>query len=110
MSYRVEDTAEAVVREYNRIKRDYLYRDDIFDADDELVRAIKYILTTRLSIVDKTFLIIYAECGAYRKMGEILHISHSSCAKIMKPIIDKIRNDRHIQDIVTSRCPRGLRD
>lgn len=109
MSYRLDDTAEAIAKEYRRIKGEYLYRKDIFNGDDELVQAIKYLLTMRMGVVDKTFLILYAECGSYRKMSEILHISHSSCAKIMKPIIEKIRNDRHIQNIVTSRCPRGLR-
>lgn len=104
-----DDTAKRIAEQYRRIRAEYLFDTDILNEDDELVRAVKYLLTTQLNTVEKTLLILYAECGCYRKMEEILHISHTSCAKLLKPIIERIRNDEHICRIVAGRCGRGLR-
>lgn len=65
-----------VVKEYRTIKEEYAYDSDILSKDDERVAKVKQIIDTRLSIVDKTIILLYADCQSYRKLGKKLGVSH----------------------------------
>ena len=65
-----------VVKEYRTIKEEYAYDPDILSKDDERVARVKQIIDTRLSVVDKTIILLYADCQSYRKLGKKLGISH----------------------------------
>ena len=65
-----------VVKEYRTIKEEYAYDTDILSNDDERVAKVKQIIDTRLSVVDKTIILLYADCQSYRKLGKKLGVSH----------------------------------
>lgn len=69
-------TENEVVKEYRAIKQDYAYEPDIMSKDDERVAKIKKIIDTKLSLVDKTIILLYVDCQSYRKLGEKMHLSH----------------------------------
>ena len=69
-------TENEVVKEYRAIKQDYAYDSDIMSKDDERVSKIKKIIDTKLSLVDKTIILLYVDCQSYRKLGEKMHLSH----------------------------------
>ena len=65
-----------VVKEYRTIKEEYAYDPDILSKDDERVARVKQIIDTRLSVVEKTIILLYADCQSYRKLGKKLGVSH----------------------------------
>lgn len=69
-------TENEVVKEYRAIKQDYAFDPDIMSKDDERVAKIKKIIDTKLSLVDKTIILLYVDCQSYRKLGEKMHLSH----------------------------------
>ena len=69
-------TENEVVKEYRAIKQDYAYDSDIMSKDDERVAKIKKIIDTKLSLVDKTIILLDVDCQSYRKLGEKMHLSH----------------------------------
>lgn len=71
-------TENEVVKEYRAIKQDYAFDPDIMSKDDERVAKIKKIIDTKLSLVDKTIILLYVDCQSYRKLGEKMHLSHMS--------------------------------
>ena len=68
----------AVVQEYKLIKEEYAYKADILCEDDGRVRSLKYIIDNRLTQVDKTIILLYAELQSLRKLGAILGVSHAT--------------------------------
>lgn len=73
--------ATDIIREYKDIKEDYKFNPDIMSQEDERVARIKEIINTRLSIVDKTLILLYTDCQSYRKLGQRLGLSHMTCRK-----------------------------
>lgn len=69
-------TENDVVKEYRAIKQDYAYDSDIMSKDDERVAKIKKIIDTKLSLVDKTIILLYADCQSYRKLAKKMNLSH----------------------------------
>ena len=78
---------EKQVRRYREILGDYEFRDDI------MVRRLKYIINRRLCQVDRTLLLLYADCGSYRKLGRRLGISHMTMRKEIMRIREKITEE-----------------
>lgn len=79
-------TDNDLVQEYRRIRQDYAWDSSIFCKDAERVSRIKEIIDTRLSVVDKTLILLYVDCLSYRKLGEKLHLSHMTIGKEIKRI------------------------
>lgn len=69
---------ENAFRDYKDIEADYRFDPSIFTADGEKVAAIKYIIDNKLTRVDKTLILIYADCLSFRKMGKRLGFSHTT--------------------------------
>ena len=69
-------TENEVVKEYRAIKQDYAYDSDIMSKDDERVAKIKMIIDTKLSLVDKTIILLYVDCQTYRKLAKKMNLSH----------------------------------
>lgn len=72
---------DELVADYRKIRIEYAYDADIMNEEDERVREIKRIVNTKLSVVDKTLIILYADCGSFRKLGERLGVSHMTIRK-----------------------------
>lgn len=86
-----------VVKEYRQIKSDYRYDPDIMCPDDPKVAKVKEIIDTKLSQVDKTLILLYADCQSYRKLGRKLRLSHMTCRReilrIKKIILEEYNRD-----------------
>lgn len=90
-----------VVEEYRSVKQEYAFDPSIFNVDDDRVSRIKEIISTRLSVPDRTLILLYAEYQSYRKLGEQLGLSHMTVRReilrIRKIILDEYgrlnRND-----------------
>lgn len=65
-----------VVEEYRAFKDDYAYDPSIFNPEPERVRRVKEIISTRLSVSDRTLILLYAEYRSFRKLGQRLGLSH----------------------------------
>lgn len=88
-----------VVKEYRQIKEDYKFNPDIMCPDDPRVARIKEIIDTKLSQVDKTIILLYADCLSYRKLGKKMHLSHMTIRREViriKKIILEEYNHEHI--------------
>lgn len=68
--------AKEVVEEYRAVKDDYAFDPSIFNAEPERVRRVKEIISTRLSVSDRTLILLYAEYMSFRKLGKRLGLSH----------------------------------
>ena len=74
-------TTKEIIRDFKDIKEDYVFDADIMNMEDERVHRIKEIINTRLSLVDKTLILLYVDCQSFRKHGESLGLSHMTCRK-----------------------------
>lgn len=72
---------QEIVKDYKTIKEDYKFNPDIFTQDDERVSKVKYIIDNKLSQVDKTIILLYADCGSLRKLGQRMGMSHMTIRK-----------------------------
>ena len=87
-----------VVKEYRQIKEEYKFNPDIMCPDDPSVSRIKEIIDTKLSQVDKTIILLYADCLSYRKLGRKMRLSHMTvrreCMRIKKIILEEYNNGK----------------
>lgn len=74
-------TDNTIIKDFKEIKEDYRYDSDIFNKEDERVSAVKEIINTRLSVVDKTIILLYIDCQSYRKLGKRFKLSHMTCRR-----------------------------
>lgn len=81
---------ENAFRDYKDIEADYRFDPSIFTGDEEKVAAVKYIIDNKLSRVDKTLILIYADSLSFRKMGQRLGFSHTTMRQEVKRIKDII--------------------
>ena len=81
------------VRAFKDIESEYRFDPSIFTEDGERVAAIKYIIDNKLSRVDKTLILIYADCLSFRKMGKRLGFSHTTMRCEVKRIKDIILDE-----------------
>ena len=81
---------EQAAVEYRKIAADYAWDGTIFNADDAKTSAVKYIINHRLDQVDRTIILLYADCLSFRKLGKRLGFSHATMAKEVKRIKTKI--------------------
>lgn len=82
--------AEAA-RDYMEIRKDYAFDPDIMNPEPERVARVKYIINHRLNQVDKTLIILYADCQSYRKLGKRLGLSHTTVMLEIRRIKAEIR-------------------
>ena len=78
-----------IVRTYRDIRQDFVLADPLFSNEPDKVRRVKEIVLNRIPQVDRTIILMYADCGSLREMGRRLGLSHSS----VKVIVDRIRED-----------------
>lgn len=90
-----DNSPEALVRSYKEIKADYAFDPDIFCPDDDRARVVKWIIDNRLSAVDKTIFLLYADLQSYRKLGKRMRISYVTVGRevlrIKAIILDEYR-------------------
>ena len=79
-------TEREVVSEFRKIKQDYTYNPDIMNEEDERLTRIKKIIDTKLSLADKTIILLYVDCQSYRKLGARLGVSHMTLRREVQRI------------------------
>lgn len=88
---------DEVIAEFRKIKQEYSYNPDIMNEEDERLTRIKKIIDNKLSLADKTIILLYVDCQSYRKLGARLGVSHMTirreCQRIKKIILDEYYKD-----------------
>ena len=93
-------TENEVVKEFRQIKQEYAFNPDVMCQDDPRVSRLKEIIDTKLSQVDKTIVLLYADCLSYRKLGKKMNLSHMTIRRevmrIKKIILDEYNHEQGI--------------
>ena len=79
-------TEREVVSEFRKIRQDYTYNPDIMNVEDERLTRVKKIIDTKLSLADKTIILLYVDCQSYRKLGARLGVSHMTIRREVQRI------------------------
>ena len=79
-------TEREVVSEFRKIRQDYTYNPDIMNEEDERVTRVKKIIDQKLSLADKTIILLYVDCQSYRKLGKRLGVSHMTLRREVQRI------------------------
>ena len=84
-----------LVGEYKAIEQDYKVppRLDVFDEEPERLRRVKRIVMLELDPVDRTLMLLYADCGSLRALARKFRVSHTTMgteiARIRRIILEK---------------------
>lgn len=65
-----------LVRDYKEIRSEYAFDPSVFNDEAERVRLLKQIIAERLNAVDRTIILLYADCQSFRKLGARMRLSH----------------------------------
>lgn len=79
-------TEREVVSEFRKIRQDYAYNPDIMNEENERLTRVKKIIDTKLSLADKTIILLYVDCQSYRKLGARLGVSHMTIRREVQRI------------------------
>lgn len=79
-------TEREVVSEFRKIRQDYTYNPDIMNEEDERLTRLKKIIDQKLSLADKTIILLYVDCQSYRKLGKRLGVSHMTIRREVQRI------------------------
>lgn len=77
---------DEVIAEFRKIKQEYSYNPDIMNEEDERLTSVKKIIDTKLSLADKTIILLYVDCQSYRKLGARLGVSHMTIRREVQRI------------------------
>lgn len=69
---------EKAFRDFLDIEAEYRFDPSIFTDEQDRVAALKYIIDNKLNRVDKTLILLYADCQSFRKLGLRLGFSHTT--------------------------------
>ena len=79
-------TEREVVSEFRKIRQEYSYNPDIMNEEDERLTRVKKIIDQKLSLADKTIILLYVDCQSYRKVGKRLGVSHMTLRREVQRI------------------------
>lgn len=95
----MDDTMQ-LIEHFREVKDDYAPVDGIFDEDEEKVKAVKEIIA-HIGQVDRTIILLYADCQSFRTLGKMLGVSHMTARKevlrIRKNILEEYDRRRQHQ-------------
>ena len=77
---------DEVIAEFRKIKQEYTYNPDIMNEEDERLTRVKKIIDQKLSLADKTIILLYVDCQSYRKLGARLGVSHMTLRREVQRI------------------------
>lgn len=78
--------AEQAFREFKDIEEEYRFDASIFTKDEGRVATVKWIIDNKLNRVDKTLILLYADCQSFRKLGKRMGFSHTTMREEIKRI------------------------
>ena len=85
-----DEDVRGTVRDYKAIRADYRYYGSMFSDEDEVTARLKWIIDNKLTQVEQTIILLYADCMSLRKLGRRLGLSHTLAAKEVRRIRTKI--------------------
>ena len=98
-----DEAVRDMARDYKSIRADYEFDPDMFTQEPDRQRIVKWIVENKLSQVDQTLIILYADCLSYRKLGKRLGLSHTCVAKEIRRIrqtilteYEKVKDNEHL--------------
>ena len=77
---------DELIAEFRKIKQEYSYNPDIMNEEDERLTRVKKIIDQKLSLADKTIILLYVDCQSYRKLGKRLGVSHMTLRREVQRI------------------------
>ena len=77
---------DEVIAEFRKIKQEYSYNPYIMNEEDERLTKVKKIIDNKLSLADKTIILLYVDCQSYRKLGKRLGVSHMTIRREVQRI------------------------
>ena len=77
---------DELIAEFRKIKQEYTYNPDIMNEENERLTRIKKIIDKKLSLADKTIILLYVDCQSYRKLGARLGVSHMTIRREVQRI------------------------
>ena len=77
---------DELIAEFRKIKQEYTYNPDIMNEEDERLTRVKKIIDQKLSLADKTIILLYVDCQSYRKLGKRLGVSHMTLRREVQRI------------------------
>ena len=77
---------DEVISEFRKIKQEYSYNPNIMNEEDERLTRLKTIIDQRLSLADKTIILLYVDCQSLRKLGARLGVSHMTLRREVQRI------------------------
>ena len=77
---------DEVIAEFRKIKQEYTYNPDIMNEEDERLTRIKKIIDNKLSLADKTIILLYVDYQSYRELGARLGVSHMTLRREVQRI------------------------
>lgn len=83
------DNQRDIKQRLKELKEEYKFNDDIFNEDDKRAYIAKKVIFEQLNEVDRTIILLYAETGSLRQLGNILGCSHST----IRPEVNRIKED-----------------
>lgn len=90
---------QQTIAHFKEVREDYAPVEGIWNEDEEKVAAIKRIIS-EINQVDRTIILLYADCQSFRTLGKMLGVSHMTARKevmrIRQMILD-IYERRRIQ-------------
>ena len=75
---------------FARVLADYRFDGDVFNADDERVRRIKFVMDKYLTEADRRIMIYYAECGSIRDTAARMGVSRATMGNTIQRIRKEI--------------------
>ena len=72
------------------IRPDYAWDPSIFNDGDARADAVRCIIDTRLSLADRTIILLYIDCNNYHELGRLLGFSHMTARKEVLRIKQRI--------------------
>lgn len=72
----MNETIKQLMCSYRDMLEDCKFEPGIMCEEAQLVRKLKYIINKRLSVEDKTLILLYADYDSLRKLAGLLGVSH----------------------------------
>jgi len=72
------------------IRPDYAWDPSVFAEGDKRADAVRCIIETRLSTVDRTIILLYIDLQSYRELGRLLGFSQTTAFKEVKRVRQRI--------------------
>lgn len=89
----MESNLQKANERLKEIRPDYQWDPSPFIDCDDRADAVRCIIDTRLSLADRTIILLYIDCHNYHELGRLLGFSHMTARK------EVLRIKRRILDI-----------